>query len=184
MQIDIEDVLGGTLGRICRLFLYLLSAIWTGSMIGAIAWAVGSGHFLHGFSALDLTEILSTPVLLLSVWIVPNVAFLAVAVTYLMVSDNQGYAPWGIIMGMESLFVVLGQQGSFHSSLLWMAAWTLWLVLLAMAETGIWLLKQAKTNRWAREMAALNAENALRRAEREAAASREPGLTRDDASLL
>ena len=42
-----------------------------------------------------------------------------------------------------------------------------WLVLLAMVETGIWLTRQMFMNRWAHRLAALSAENSMRRAERE-----------------
>ncbi len=47
-------------------------------------------------------------------------------------------------------------------------AWLAWLVLLGMVETGVWLIRQMLTNRWAHELAVLNMENARRRAERDA----------------
>jgi hypothetical protein len=45
-----------------------------------------------------------------------------------------------------------------------------------MVGTGIWLVRQMRTNRWARAMAELSAENAMRRAERETQARSNPQI--------
>ena len=59
-----------------------------------------------------------------------------------------------------------------------------WLVVLTMVETGIWLTRQMRMNRWAHQMAALSAENSMRRAEREAMArDEEQAVTSEDGSL-
>ena len=53
-------------------------------------------------------------------------------------------------MGFESLFVMLGWGLGFHDMKDTTLAWSCWLVLLVMVETGIWLDRQMRTNRWAR----------------------------------
>lgn len=165
MQLDLEDVLSSVFGRIVLFAIYLLGAIWVGSMIGGLAWGVGH----HGIAFLpSLSEWFLSPLLLINIWIVPNAAFLAIMGVYLMVSDDFSPAAWGIIVAVESLFVMLGWCLSFHDLKDAIVAWFLWVVLLTMAETGIWLIRAAKRNRWAREMMELNAENAMHRAEREA----------------
>ena len=172
MQLDFEDVLAGTFGRLVLFSLFLFSAIWMGSTIGGLALAVGRWDFsVHTFS-IDLEALWWSPLLLINLWIVPNVAFLAAMMVYLLVSENTGYAAWGTIVGIESLFVML--SWAHHSSPAYRISitWGTWLVLLAMAETGIWLIRQMRMNRWAREMAELSAENAMIRAEREARISR------------
>ena len=172
MRLDFEDVLAGFFGRVVLLFLFLLSAIWAGCMIGCIARNVAEidPASLSIGSPLELLEdFLMSPLFLINLWIVPNVGFLALVVVVLFVSESYGFAAWGIILGFESLFFMLGSQfvHSGSSSSQWFA-WISWAVLLAMVETGIWLVRQMRTNRWARAMAELSAENAMRRAEREA----------------
>lgn len=170
MRIDFEDILSGAVGRILVLFVFLVSAVWVGSMIGGLAWLAGS----HSFGEIPtIWELFMSPLLLINLWLVPNVGFLAIMVTYLLVSDEFGHVAWGVIVGFESLFVMLGWGLNFHDMKDTTLAWSCWLVLLVMVETGIWLDRQMRTNRWAREMAELSAENALRRAQRAAAAAEE-----------
>lgn len=168
MQLDFEDILAGTFGRLVLFSLFLLSAIWIGSTIGGLALVVGRWDFSFDALSASLDVLWWSPVLLINLWIVPNVAFLAAMMVYLLVSENTGYVAWGAIVGIESLFVMLGwahhSSPAYHITVTWGA----WLILLAMVETGIWLVRQMKMNRWAREMAELSAENAMIRAEREA----------------
>jgi hypothetical protein len=108
----------------------------------------------------------------INLWIVPNVAFLAIMTVYLFVFDGIVHVAWGITVGFESLFLMLGWCLHFEETKDMLLAWGCWLVLLVMAEAGIWLHRQMMTNRWARGMAELRAENAMIRAEREALAAR------------
>ena len=169
MQFDFEDVLAGTFGRIILLFLFILSATWVGSVIGGLAWFAGTWDLSPG-ELLSVPALLwEGPTLLINLWIIPNTGLLAVAIVILLVSESYGFAAWGMIVGFESLFVMLG--GGFDGSpRVSLVAWSAWLVLLVMVETGIWLVRQMRVNRWAYQMAALSAENAMRRAEREAMA--------------
>ena len=160
------------------LMIFIASSIWVGSVIGGLAWLLANAG--HGSSPNDLLEVLASPLLLINLWIIPNVAFLAVAVTILMIHGNFSYLFWGILVGVESLFVMLGETFGFdhafgyHSTLKTVLVWFGWLILIVMAETGIWLFRNMRMNRWAQEMAALSAENAMRRAEREAAMEEDP----------
>ena len=168
MQLDFEDILSGTLGRIVLLALFLISATWVGGMVGGIAWSIGR----NGLEPRELVEaVLFGPLRLLNLWLVPNVAFLAIMLTYLLFNDEFNHTAWGIIVGFESLFVMLGWGTRFHETKGTVIAWSCWLALLVMVETGIWLHRQMRRNRWAREFAELSAENAMRRAEREARAT-------------
>jgi len=184
MQVDFEDVLAGAFGRIGLLFLFLLSAIWVGCMIGCIARTIAEIN-LATLSIGVLTDLpldmLRSPLYLINLWIVPNVGILALAVVILFVSESHGYGAWGIILGFESLCFMLGSQFLHSGSSQWMA-WLSWGILLIMVESGIWLTCQLRTNRWARAMAELSAENAMHRAEREAGAAlhTEGGLKKSD----
>lgn len=165
MQLDFEDIMTSAVGRILVVFVFFTGAVWLGSIVGGLACHVGFHRHHVVPSMLDL---FLSPLLQVNLWIVPNVAFLAIMTVYLFVSDGIGHAAWGIIVGFESLFVMLGWGLKFEETKDTVLAWSCWLVLLVMVETGVWLHRQMITNRWAREMAELRAENAMRRAEREA----------------
>ncbi|MES2439006.1 MAG: hypothetical protein V4584_08060 [Verrucomicrobiota bacterium] len=176
MQLDFEDILSGAFGRIIALFLFIVSAVWVGSLVGGIAWMVGRS----GFSQLpSIFDLFMSPLLLINLWIIPNVALLAIMTSYLLVSDESGHAAWGVIVGFESLFVMLGWCLNFSGVKDTALAWSCWLVLLVMLETGIWLDRQMRTNRWAREMAQLRAENAMRIAQRTAVPADQHGEDTD-----
>lgn len=66
------------------------------------------------------------------------------------------------------VFVVAAWASDLDSMLPITIAWISWLVLLVMLETGVWLIRQMLTNRWARQLAMLNMENSRTNAEREA----------------
>jgi hypothetical protein len=178
MQLDFEDVFAGAFGRVILLFLFLLSAIWGGCIVGCMARTIGE----ISLSTLSLNtlfhllkDLLQSPLHLINLWIVPNVGILAIAVVVLFVSESYGYGAWGIILGFESLFFMLGSGYSHWGSSQWLA-WVSWGILLTMVGTGIWLVRQMRTNRWARAMAELSAENAMRRAERETQARSNPQI--------
>ena len=183
MQFDVEDVLAGAFGRIILLFLFLVSGIWAGSVIGGLAWFFGTWDLSPG-ELLSVPSVLwESPGLLINLWIIPNAGLLAVGIVILLVSESYGFVAWGMIVGFESLFVMLG-QGFDWPLRVCLVAWSGWLVILAMVETGIWLVRQMRMNRWAHQMAALSAENAMRRAEPEAMArDGHPAENAEDAGL-
>ncbi|RYD47976.1 MAG: hypothetical protein EOP85_04470 [Verrucomicrobiaceae bacterium] len=159
MQLDFEDIMASALGRIVVIALFFASALWVGSIIGGIACYVG--HFRHTGPPYVL-EFLMSPLLLINFWIVPNVAFLAIMMVYVFVADGIGHVAWGVILGVESLFVMLGWGLHLNDLRDIAVAWSCWFVLLVMAETGVWLHRQMRINRWAHELAELRAENAMR----------------------
>lgn len=172
MQLDFEDVLASSVGKIIITALFFVSAIWLGSMIGGLAWVIGAEHYLN---VTDFTDFLSgafySPLLLANLWLIPNAAFLAIMLVYILLNDGTGHVTWGILVGMESLFVMLGWCLKFEEPKETVISWSCWLVLLGMAETGVWLHCQMQRNRWVRAMAELSAENAMLRAQRAAMSS-------------
>lgn len=182
MLFDIEDVLSDAIGRVFLLFVFLISAIWLGSFIGGLAltfryWDLSSGHLFF-----ELSLLWESPGLLFNAWIIPNVGLLAMMAVYLMVTEGFGYASWGIIVAVESLFAMLDRCTGFYSMTEAIVAWSSWLVLVVMVETGVCLVRNWKRNRWAREMMELSAENAMRRAERgeNSPAADKPDFPEDD----
>ena len=167
MQFDIEDVLAGVFGRIFLLVLFMLSAAWIGSIIGGLAWFVGNWDLSVSYLATEFPRPWACPVLLINHWFIPNVALLGAGIAILFVTDHLGYATWGIFVGLEAMFAMLGRSYSYKSVGELVLISLAWLVLLAMVETGIWLTRQMFMNRWAHRLAALSAENSMRRAERE-----------------
>lgn len=174
MQLDFEDVLASSVGRITAIALFFVSAIWAGSWIGGLAVIIGKVSFWGGSPHFDLDALIYGPVLLLNVWLIPNVAFLAILLIYVLVSDGMSHVTWGVLVGMESLFLMLGWCLDFADPKEPIISWSCWLVLLGMVETGVWLHCQMRRNRWVRAMAELSAENAMLRAQRAAMAAAEP----------
>jgi hypothetical protein len=170
MQFDFEDVLAGAFGRIILLVFFMLSAAWLGSIIGGLAWFIGNWDLSAGYLVSEFPTPWECPELLLSDWMIPNIALLGAGIAILFVTDHLGYAAWGIFVGLESAFAMLGTGYRYISAGELVLVSLAWLVLLAMVETGIWLIRQMRTNRWVYHLAALSAENAMRRAEREAPA--------------
>lgn len=167
MQLDLEDILAGTFGRIVVAFFFALSALWVGSVIGGVALTFGE-YFNAPFELMKaLMDVWASPRFLVNIYLIPNLALLAVAAGVLFATDRLGWISWGILVAMESSFVMFGLDYEYRSGVEIAVAWSVWLVLLAMVETGIWLLRGMQRNRWVRGLAALNAENAMRRAERE-----------------
>lgn len=173
MQIDIEDVLASSIGRMVSVSLFLVSGIWIGSAVGGFA-ILFAERGIYGIR--DPAMVFLSPLLLINLWIVLNVFFLVGMVIWIFVADGLGYLSWGILVGGESLFVMLGFSFGFDvmfSSLAKMGiAWGIWLVVLSMLETGLWLVFHWRQNLWARRLVELRAENAMIHAERDAAKSR------------
>lgn len=167
MQIDFEDILASTFGRILVQVFLFASAVWVGCTLGALALVVGvcgtSWHDALGW----LAKVWASPLLLFSAWLLPNIAVLCGGVGYFLVSENAGFKAWGVVVALESFFVMAGWPMDLKTVWQIVIAWVSWLVLLGMVETGVWLVRQMLTNRWARELALLNMENARRRAEKE-----------------
>ncbi len=168
MQLDPEDILAGTFGRIVVQVFLFVSAVWVGCSLGALALVVGacistSYHALGG-----LASVLISPLLLCSAWLIPNIVVLGGGMGYFLISENAGFKAWGVVVAFESFFVMAGWSMDLQTAWPITMAWLAWLVLLGMVETGVWLIRQMLTNRWARELAVLNMENARRRAERDA----------------
>lgn len=170
MQLDIEDIMAGMLGRIFLLVLFMLSAAWVGSMIGGLAWFIGNWDLSARYFVSEFPRPWSCPELLLSDWSIPNLALLGAGIAILFVTEHIGFAAWGIAVGIESVFTMLGTSYRHTPVSNLILVSVAWLVLLVMVETGIWLIRHMRMNRWAHQMAALSAENAVRRAAREALA--------------
>ena len=165
MQIDIEDILASTFGRILSQCLLFASAVWIGSMVGGLALVAGISAISWHDGLTNLSGVWASPVLLGSQWLVLNSVILLGGLGYFVVSENAGFAAWGVVAGLESLFVLLGWSMDLKSPVSIAVCWIAWLVLLVMMETGVRLIWQMLRNRWARELAMLEMENARRRAE-------------------
>lgn len=168
MQIDIEDILAGTFGRILRQCLLFASAVWVGSMVGGLALVAGICVISWDDGMMQLPLVWASPVLLGSQWLVLNAVVLLGGLGYFLISEDAGFAGWGILAGLQSLFVVLGWSMDLEISRSIVVCWISWLVLLVMMEAGVLLIWQMLRNRWARQLALLEIENAHRRAEFEA----------------
>ncbi len=136
-------------------------------MVGGLALVIGiCGHSWRD-ALTNLFMIWASPLLLFSVWLFPNVVVLAGGAGYFITSENAGFRAWGILAGLESFFVIAGWSMDLKSAWPIAIVWVSWLIILGVLETGVWLIRQMLTNRWVRELAVLNMENAHRRAEQE-----------------
>ncbi|MES2921320.1 MAG: hypothetical protein V4819_07230 [Verrucomicrobiota bacterium] len=168
MQLDIEDILANAFGRIVRQCLLFASAVWIGSMVGGLALVIGiGGHSWHD-ALMNLNRVWASPLLLGTAWMVPNIIPLLGGLGYFVVSESAGFKAWGVVAALESFFVMAGWAMELKDPISIAIAWGAWLVLLVMLETGVWLIWQMLRNRWARQLALLEMENARRRAELEA----------------
>jgi hypothetical protein len=174
MQLDPEDVFAGTFGRIALRFLLFVSAVWIGSMVGGAALAIGSSLDSWRSALSDIYWIWASPAFLVSTWLILNAFVLLGGLAYFMISESDGILAWGILAGLESFFVVAAWASELDKMESILLAWISWLVLLVMIETGVWLIRQMLTNRWARQLAILNMENSRNNAEREANKSTDP----------
>lgn len=167
MQIDLEDILTSTVGRILVQIFLFASAVWVGCTLGALGLVAGvcvtSWHDALGW----LGAVWASPLLLFSVWLFPNIVVLCGGVGYFLVSENAGFKAWSVVVALESFFVMAGWAMDLKSAGPIAIAWISWLLLLGMVETGVWLVLQMLTNRWARELAVFNMENTRRRAEQQ-----------------
>jgi hypothetical protein len=168
MNIDVEDVFAGVFGSILGRSILFVLAVWLGCAIGAAGLIVGMMVLERSIMLHQLHYLWASPLLIFSMWGLLNIPFLLFSFIYFIRSENAGYRAWGIIVGVESLLVMAGWAGDFAKE--WLpitAAWLTWALILAMVETGVWLIYQAGVNSWARDIGALRAANAQRRALRE-----------------
>lgn len=169
MKIDFSDVFAGGLGLVVRQIFLFIAAVWLGCTMAAVALMAGeiADHpgavgFIDGS---DLRILLFSPLLLLTLWLLPNLIFLGIMGCRLVIySESTGFRTWAVLIGGEALFAMAGVTREFkHEWLPLTAAWICWLILTGMLITGLWFLHQWRMNRWAGELAALHAENAMRR---------------------
>lgn len=169
MRLDIEDILVGAIASVTGRFFLVVAAIWVGSLIGAgglIAGDMVENMRWSPHGALRL--FLQSPLLLFSSWALLNIPFLGFMSYRFIRDEGDSYLMWGIVLGVESLMVMAGwAHVSAQGWLPRTCAWFAWAILLTMAGTGIWLVRQHLINNWARELGMLRAENAQRRAQRE-----------------
>ena len=166
MKIDFGDVFASGIGWLLKQIFLFAAAVWTGCTIAAAALVVGVLAEGMGFDFSDLRILLVSPVLLLTIWLIPNVCFLGAAGYWFVRTETSGYVAWSVLATVEALVCLTGTADRALDGWLPMtAAWVSCLVLLGMMGTGVWFIHQWQLNRWAREMAILKSENAMRRAE-------------------
>lgn len=165
MKIDFGDVFASGIGWLLKQLFLFLASIWLGCTMGAAALI--AGQLSDGGSA-RFGLLLGSPVLLLTLWLIPNVCFLGAAIYWFVRSETSTPRACGIIAAVEALIAVAGWVGDLRGD--WLpitVAWVTCVVLIVMMATGLWFLHHWQINRWAGEIAALKAENAMRRAELE-----------------
>jgi len=169
MDLDIEDVVAGAVGSVFGKFILFLVAVWIGCSVGVLGIIAGMMVEDGTWQIDGRMWFWLSPLLLFSTWLVLNVPFLIFQIVRFIRGDGDGYVTWGVVIAVESLMVMLGWAGDFtHEWLAKLTAWAVWLVVLTMVGTGIWLVRQMFINKWAQEIGMLRAANAQRRAEKEA----------------
>ena len=167
VKIDFGDVFGSGFGLVVRQIFLFIVAVWKGCGIAAASFIAGSAVAGSRIDAEDFGIVLVSPLLLFSGWLLPNLVFLAITGCRLTVySESTGLRTWGTLVGAEALFSMAVVTRELDRE--WPAiatAWACCLVLIAMACTALWFLHQWQINRWAGELAMLQAENEMRRAE-------------------
>ena len=164
MKIDFADVFASGIGFIFKQIFLLLVAIWAGCTAGAIS-LIATEVVASGKLNIDsLAAVVTSPVLLLSIWIIPNILLLGVAAFLFFHTEAPLYVNWGVVVGLEAVLVIAGNLGRVADGWLSLSvAWIACVILLGMVGTGLWFLRQWHINRWANELTMLKAENAVRR---------------------
>ena len=184
MLLELENLLARELVRFFHLVLFILSAVWVGSMVSGLAWFFGNWDLTPDDLLFAIAALWSAPALLMNEGIILNFGLLVLGTTILFLTDRTGYGEWGVIVGIESIFALFGKGYRYEPVSVLVITALSWLVLLVMVETGVWLIRHMRMNRWVREWAALSAENALHRAEREANARNPAGDEPDTGEVL
>lgn len=169
VQLDVEDVLASAVGSMLGRLVLFGVAVWIGCAVGGAAMTAGR---MTERESLELGEpdwLWECPLLLVSSWLILNVPFLLICLLRFVRNEGDGFLLWGVVVAGESLAAMAGWTGEVLDG--WMprtVAWVVWALILAMAGSGIWLLRQHSINCWARDLAMLRAANAQKRAGREA----------------
>jgi len=170
MKIDFGDVFASGIGWLFKQIFLFAVAVWTGCTIAAAALLVGVLAEGTGFDFSDLRLMLISPVLLLTIWLIPNLCFLGAAGYWFVRTETSSYIAWSVLATVEAAVCLAGSAGELlDGTLAVTAAWISGFVLLGMMGTGIWFIRQWHLNRWAVEIALLKSENEMRRAELEEA---------------
>lgn len=165
MKIHFGDVFASGIGWLLKQLFLFTAAIWLGCSMGAAALIAGE---LAGGGRASFGLLLGSPVLLRTLWLIPNLCFLGAAIYWFVRNETHTPRACGTLAAVQALVAVAGWVGEFNGE--WLpitVAWITCAVLIVMMGTGVWFLHQWQINRWAGEIAALNAENAMRRAELE-----------------
>jgi len=168
MKIDFADIFAHGIGWLIKQIVLFIAAVWFGCAIAGAAYLIGDDMPTWSLSYGDLGSIVKiSPQLLVSAWMIPNILFLSAMWYRLIVNaDAFGLSSWIILIGGTSLFSMGGATALLAKNWLPLSvAWGSWLLLFTMAAAALWFFFQWQTNRWARDLLALQAENSLRRAE-------------------
>lgn len=165
MKIDFGDVFASGIGWLLKQLFLFTGSIWLGCSMGGTALIAGQ---LSAQRSADFELLFASPLLLLSLWLIPNLLFLAAAIYWFVRNETHTPLACGILISVEAVVAVAGWVKVFDGE--WLpvtVAWVTCVVLIVMMATGLWFFRQWQINRWAVEIAALKAENAMRRAELE-----------------
>lgn len=161
MPYDVEDVFAGAFGSVIAKSLIFAAAVWIGCSLGVAGFLAGA--LAHGqvWRSEFSFWLWASPIYLVSYWGIPNLAFLLVSLTYFILSERSSYLAWGVVLGVESLVVMAGWAHVFGKNPFGITiAWLVWIALLIMIETGVWLVRSIIVSSWARRLGTLRAENA------------------------
>lgn len=160
MKFDFGDVFASGIGWLMKQIALFVASIWLGCTMGGAA--ILAGRLTRGWG-FDSELLLYSPLLLLTIWIIPNVCFLGASMYWFVRNETNTPLACGIIAGVEAVVCLAGQAGRLRGWLPQSVAWVTCLALIAMMATGFWFFRQWQINRWAIELEELKAENAMRR---------------------
>jgi len=165
VKIDFGDVFASGIGLLVKQLVLFILAAWLGCSLAAAAYLAGKTVEDRAFPWDSTGLLLGSPVLLLTVWLLPNIVFLAAfGIRTVIYSDSAGYRTWITLIAGEALFSMAMVTHEFRRE--WAPLTTAWLtclLLIGMMGTALWFLRQWHMNRWAIELEELKAENAMRR---------------------
>ena len=164
-EIDFADIFANGIGNLLLSFLVLLGALWVGHFAGELS--VIAGGLADGYLRSPLLSLLSHPYEAILTWILPGLMGLGAVWLKFGRLDGSGGILWGILVGLIALGRVGFEVERLDAWLPITVAHATCVVLIGMICTGLWFLRQWQVNRWATEMAMLQAENAARRSQLE-----------------
>lgn len=165
-EIDFGDIFASGLLALLLNGFVVVGGLWLGLMIGEAGMAAGD---LAATGSPDLDWLLGpfdgskTGIFF---WMLTGVLGLGAAWFKFSRLDSGGGIRWGIFIGLVAAAWLAIRSHKLDSG--WLpvtAAWGTWAITLTMIGTALWFMRQWQMNRWATEMAMLQAENAARRAE-------------------